>query len=278
MVLRELATKGKSGLFARLVQTAGDLLARQKRALVSDTFDSAFEALKCDGWRDEYVYRAALTQKILMGRHNLRTACMLSEFRVGSCKADIAILNGTTTVYEIKSERDSLARLENQIENYRKVFASVYVIAGETHVESVLKATSPDVGVVSLSRRFHISTRREAHNDPSRVCPNTVFDALRTAEIQAILADNGQSVTDVPNTRLRAELRKKFVSLAPTVIHSGMLRTLKRTRDIAGLESLTSKLPESLHAAALSVPLRKADHDRLVEAVNTPLVDAMAWA
>ncbi|MEI9986083.1 MAG: sce7726 family protein [Aliidongia sp.] len=55
----------------------------------------------------------SVTQKILMGKHSLRTASMLNEFRAGSCKADLVILNGTATVYEIKSERDSLTRLAN---------------------------------------------------------------------------------------------------------------------------------------------------------------------
>lgn len=74
-------------------------------ATVGDVFDQAFEILKVAGQRDEYIYRAAISQKILMGTHSLRTASMLNEFRAGSSKADLVILNGTATVYEIKSER-----------------------------------------------------------------------------------------------------------------------------------------------------------------------------
>lgn len=70
-------------------------------ATVGDALDSAFDVLKTAGLRDEYVYRAAITHKILLGTHSLNTACMLNEFRVGVCKADVAILNGTATVYEI---------------------------------------------------------------------------------------------------------------------------------------------------------------------------------
>ena len=39
-----------------------------------------------------------------------------------------------------------------------------------------------------------------------------------------------------------------------------------------------AELPTSLQTAALSVPLRKLDHARLVSAVNTRLIDAMAWS
>ena|ERR1700761_6020925 len=276
-VVRELATKGKSAVFAGLVREADALLDPFDYALVRDVFEAAFKRLRCAGSRDEYVYKAALTHRVLMGRHSLRTACMLSEFRAGACKADIAILNGTTTVYEIKSERDSLSRLERQVQNYRKVFASVVVIAGENHVDAVLSATPPDVGVMSLDRRDYISTRREAENRPGRICPLTVFEALRTDEAKEVLREIGVTVPAVPNTRLRTELRARFTTLRPEALHDAMLKTLKRTRAMQPLENLVGRLPHSLQAAALSVPLRKGDHDRLVTAVNTPMQQVWAW-
>lgn len=277
-VFRELATKGKSAVFARLILEADDSLRFNGRALVRDVFETAFDILKQRGSRDEYIYRAALTHRILLGRHSLRTACMLSEFRAGDCKADLAILNGTTTVYEIKSERDSLKRLEHQIENYRRVFAKVFVIAGENHVDAVLDATSPDVGVMSLSRRYCITTRREAQSQPSRICPIAVFEAIRTNEAIDLLSNLAVPVPSVPNTLLRSELRKLFEVLRPEDVHKGMLRTLRRTRDMRPLASLVARLPDSLQAAALSVPLRRGDHDRLVGAVDAPIEQALAWS
>lgn len=247
-------------------------------ATVGDTFDSAFEILKVAGQRDEYIYRAAISQKILMGTHSLQTASMLNEFRAGTCKADLVILNGTATAYEIKSERDSLARLANQVENYKRVFAKVNVIASESHVDGVLATVPVDVGVMCLSRRYRISTVREAVDCPDRICPVTVFESLRSAEALAILNTLGVAVPDVPNTRLHAVLRALFAELDPAILHVEMVRTLKRTRNLAPLGELVDQLPGSLQAAALSIPVRRADHDRLVAAVETPLCAAMNWS
>src|SRR5438128_1527304 len=111
-VIRELARKGKSPLFARLASQLHLLHSLPASERVYNVFEAAFAVLGREGYRDEYIYKAALTQRILLGKHSLQTASMLNEFRVGECKADIAILNGTATVYEVKSERDSLARLE----------------------------------------------------------------------------------------------------------------------------------------------------------------------
>lgn len=276
-VFREMAKKGRSPLFRRLIAQT-DLIERANaHATVGDTFDSAFDNLKVAGHRDEYIYRAAISHKVLMGTHSLQTASMLNEFRAGTCKADLVILNGTATAYEIKSERDSLTRLANQVENYKRVFAKVNVISSESHIEGVLATVPHDVGVMCLSKRYRISTVREAIDCPGRICPVTVFESLRTAEAAAILKAMGVTVPHVPNTQQHAAMRDLFAKLDPAALHVEMVRTLKRTRDLAPLGELVGRLPKSLQAAALSVAVRRVDHSRLIDAVATPLKAAMAW-
>ncbi len=277
-VYRQLAEKGRSPLFARLLGDAG--LLEQKFAFdtVSAAFDSAFEILRKSGQRDEYVYRAALTHKILLGRHSLNTASLLTEFRAGSCKADLAILNGTATVYEIKSERDSLARLENQLLNYRKVFAKIYVVVAEPFVPQIIESTSDDIGIMSLARWNRIKTVREATDQPELVCPATIFESLRSAEAQEILRRLGVAIPEVPNTKLHAAMRERFAVQEPAAVHREMVQTLKRTRSLAPLSSLLSQLPVSLRPAALSVQVRSTDYQRLITAIQTPIDQAIDWA
>jgi hypothetical protein len=277
-VIKEMAKRGRSPLFARLLGLTQFEDWRTPNATVGSAFEAAFAVLKTIGLRDEYVYRAALTHKVLLGTHSLKTACMLTEFRAGACKADLAILNGTATVYEIKSERDSLSRLANQISNYKKVFSKAYVIASESHVSGVLETIPEDVGVMCLSRRYQITTVRDAIDQPDRICTATVFESLRSAEARAILMDLGVDIPNVPNMRLHAEMRECFRRLKPSDVHAAMVKTLKRTRDLAPLAQLVDRLPPSLHAAALSIQVRRSDHSRLIEAIMTPLDDAMAWA
>ena len=56
-----------------------------------------------------------------------------------------------------------------------------------------------------------------------------------------------------------------------------MVHVLKQTRNLLPLSDLVSELPDCLQNAALSVPLRKKDHDRLLSAVNTPFKSALEW-
>jgi uncharacterized protein CbrC (UPF0167 family) len=277
-VFQEMAKRGRSPLFKRLMDQTRVVAQCRADASVGAAFDSAFSILRVVGQRDEYVYRAALTKNLLLGKHSLRTASMLAEFRVGSCKADLVILNGTSSAYEIKSERDSLARLLNQVENYKRVFATVNVIVSESHVASVRQVVPRDVGIMHLSRRYQISVEREAVDCPERICPLTVFESLRSAEAAAILKTLGADVPAVPNTQRHKVMRELFTRLDPAALHCEMVRTLRHTRDLAPLSDLVDRLPASLHAAALSVPVPRSHHGRLVEALTTPLDTAMAWA
>ena len=277
-VVRELATKGKSPLFARLAAQSQLLGSISRSERVYDLFDAAFALLKRVGYRHEYIYKAALTHKVLLGKHSLQTASMIHEFRVGNCKADVAILNGTATVYEIKSERDSLARLDRQVAAYATVFAKVYVIASESHIGGVLNTVPDAVGILCLNSRHQISTLRDAVDQPERTSPGAIFDSIRAGEARMILSSFGIFIPDVPNTELHRVLREAFVKLSPLQAHEGMVRVLKQTRNLLPLSVLVDQLPISLQTAALSVPLRKADHGRLVTAVNTPLKDAVGWA
>lgn len=276
-VFREMAARGRSALFARLIRQSPLWDAQAALERVSDAFEAAFEILKAGGCRDEYIYKAALTHRVLLGTHSLKTASMITEFRVEHRKADLAILNGTSTVYEIKSERDSLSRLEKQLEAYKKVFARVFVIAGENHVESIMRSTSRDIGVMRLSNRYQISTIRDAQDRPDRLSPSTIFDAIRTNEAKHILERLGVAIPDVPNTQLHSELREHFLKLSPREIHVAMVETLRRTRSLVPLSSLVDQLPNSLTAAVLSIPVRKTDHQKLIGAVNAPLQEALGW-
>lgn len=276
-VIRELATRGQSALFARLLELSPVRQQCESNATVGDAYESAFSVLKKVGLRHEYIYRAALTEKILLGVHSLKTASMLTEFRAGKSKADLIILNGTATVYEIKSERDSLSRLIEQIANYQKVFAKIYVISAEVHVDSVLSMVPECVGIVSLSPRGRISTKRVAVYQPELVCPTAICDSLRISEACEVLRDLGIAVPNVPNIRLHAEIRNIFSGLDPAAAHVSMVRVLKQSRNLASLGELVDQLPRSLHAAALTMRIKRGDHKRLIDAMATPLPQAMSW-
>lgn len=277
-VVQELARSGKSGLLGRLLlqSTLCDIIPAVEP--IRRLFDHAFSFLARSRYRHEYVYKQAITRRVLLGSHSLRTAVMLSEFRVGNCKADLAIVNGTSTVYEIKSERDRLDRLRSQVEAYLRVFARVNVVAGRNHLAQVLASVPEQVGVLTLSKRLSISTIRAATQDVSRIVPAVVFDSLQLHEAALVLETLGVPIPNVPNTERHRVFRSLFVTLDPHAVHDAMIRVLRSTRSMEQQAPLIGSLPESLGSAALCTPLRRTDHARIIAAMNTTVQEARSWA
>lgn len=276
-IIRQLARTGRSPLLARLLAQSGLASSLPAAAPVGTLFDAAFASLIKEGARNEYVFKAALTNRVLVGKHSLRTASMSTEFRVDDCKADLVIFNGTATAYEIKSERDSLVRLERQLSTYPKVFTKTCVVAAEQHLDAIQRIAPKYVGILCLNKRFQLSVVREPLEHLDEMSAGAIFDSIRVGEAKKILVSYGMGVPHLPNTVIRGELRRVFCSLRPIDAHAGMVRTLKATRDLRPLTDLVGQLPRPLYAVALAVPLRKIDHSRLVAAINTPLREAFDW-
>lgn len=275
-VFQQLAKKGKSPIFARLVREIGwERFA--EASTVADVFDEAFRALNVPGSRDEYIYKSAITEKVLLGRHSLRTASMLTEVRVEGNKADVVVLNGTSTVYEIKSERDSLTRLPGQLQAYRRAFASVNVITSEGHAEKVRDTSPDDVGILVLNRRGRITELQRATNSPDRISPIALFEVLRVPEAQQVLERLGVKVPTVPNTERFGVVREIFAKQDPAMLHFSAVSVLRQNRSQLGLRDFLSQVPSSLQAAALSIPIRLSDQKRFVSAVEAPVFEAEHW-
>lgn len=276
-LIRELAQKGFSCQFSRLARESSLLDQQQWEAPLWSFFENVFSLLQRRELRHEYIYKSVVARKILLGKHSLHTAAMLTEFRVGSCKADVAILNGTSTVYEIKSERDSLVRIHDQVSWYGRFFAHVNVITGENHIKNVLAIVHEDVGVLLLTDRFQIATIRKSQYSPERISQEVIFDSIRRDEAKKILKKNGVEIPAVPNTLMYSSLRKLFLELTQHQAHEGMVEVLGTTRSQSAISDIIKAIPHSLQAVVLSLSLTKKEYSRLLNVMNIPIIEALKW-
>ncbi len=78
------------------------------------------------------------------------SAAVHHELRLsrGRGRADCAIVNGTLSGYEIKSTRDSLARLSGQVPNYEKVFEFCSVVVAKKHLKRIKDAVPRRWGII----------------------------------------------------------------------------------------------------------------------------------
>lgn len=276
-VVKELGKRGSSPLLARLLCESSIPDRLPENATLFDAFDMSYSLLKQMGNRDDYVYRSAIVQKIVLGKHSLKTCTLLHEVRSGKSKADLVVLNGVSTAYEIKSERDSLKRLPSQLQDYRETFAVVNVVTNPEQAEAILSIAPSDVGVIVLSSRFNLRVVREAQNVPERTSPLMMLSTLRVAEAVEVLQQLGVSFPEVPNTERWATLRECFEPLSPIEVQQAFTKVLKESRSSADSQDWIRDVPKPLRAAFLEAGKNPAIRKKLIETSNVSISDVLDW-
>jgi hypothetical protein len=100
---------------------------------------------------NEYVYKNEFITKWLLEEIGIKDSILFSEFRLGKVVADLAMFNGISRVFEIKTLLDKETRLSNQVQQYRRLFNEVYLIVPEAKSTIYLKLDS-DVGVIAYNQ------------------------------------------------------------------------------------------------------------------------------
>lgn len=254
--IRELACTGNSELINYTIKSTGLRTSITLGTTYLQLFETVYDIL-FKYYRSEYVYKNVIANKILLGRHSLNTSTLLSEFRSGECKADVVVLNGTSYAYEIKTELDSLERLENQIEEYKKLFDNIYVVTFSENVNKIGQLIPHDIGIIVLTEKYTLREIRKSISNKANVDQETIFNSLRKSEYCNIIKQVFGEVPDVPNTQIYRVSKQLFESIRTEKAHDLMVSNLKTRSSKKEITDFIKYLPHSLKMAGISSSLKK---------------------
>ncbi|AIW21121.1 sce7726 family protein [Vibrio coralliilyticus] len=235
---------------------------------VGSIFDSAYSEL-LGSYRNEYVYKNAIAEKLIRGTHRFSRNCYFStEFRVGNSLADVVVANGTTTVYEIKTEFDSFERLEGQICDYSKAFEYIHVVIPEKKLSDWELKIPKNVGITVLSNEYTLRERRPAASNIEHFDLETMFACFRRMEFIAAVENQFDYIPECKPVELKARCRELFLTLDPLVAHEEFLAALKCRQMRCEKIELLKNAPSSLTSALISANLSLKEIARLNEVLG----------
>lgn len=121
---------------------------------------------------NDAVIRVATKRALLLEHKGDAETVIFEELGVqhGVSRIDIAVVNGELHGFELKSNRDTLARLPEQIETYGRVFDRVTLVVGERHLRRAVDMV-PDWWGIRVARtergKLHFCDLRIAVGNPS---------------------------------------------------------------------------------------------------------------
>ena len=233
---------------------------------------------------NEQEIKVALISKLYQ-KGALRNAALINEMVIAnwSRRADLALANGHLQAFEIKSDFDSLKRLDGQLATYISRFEKVTVVCVAKFTDLVLKMAHPNVEILEVAssnagpmfrlvRRGRLSRLRDK---------NILLGFLRKADIQMILRDND---IRFPTNAARHTLEKLAASISSTKLREFVLGALKSRYNqtsgsyISRLEGLDPTSPADLEFLSKSKQERKLSVTAGSVVRNTPgLGDTQRW-
>lgn len=263
VIIRELLKFGYSEKLFRILRDC-NLEEYTKNFNLTSLFEFSHEIMS-KKYPNEYIYKNAIANKILLGKHNLNTSFMLTEFRANSSKVDCVVINGTLTVYEIKTELDNFNRLEKQIEDYKKVFEKIYVITAEKHLDKVDFLTKQGIGIMRLNKSGKISTIKEAESQFEYLNLGIIFDSLRQSEYTKIIQNIYGYTPNVPNTKIYLVCRELFCKIDKEIAYREVIKYLKQRGCNQSLKDFIKQVPKSLKARAIDDTLSAKERIKFLE-------------
>ena len=183
----------------------GDIKPRD----LNDFISSLYKKMESE-YRNEYIFKNALINKILLGKYSLNTTTLLNEFRIGKSIADTILINGEAKLFEIKTDLDNLDRLDSQLEDYKKAVGKIYVVTNSKFIAQMKERYAiANIGLVEFTNTNTLKVHKEAEDDKSFFEHSIIFKMLRKSEYLAIIKHKFDTIPDVPNTRIYKECLNK---------------------------------------------------------------------
>lgn len=178
--------------------------------------------------RDADVRRAVKTWLAAEHGHE-HDARLVEEMGVwsGSVRIDVALINGSLSGYELKSDSDTLERLPRQSAIYGRVFDYLYLVVGEKHAEKA-RALLPDWWGVKVAVQCKTGVELLPYRPPSL---NPSPDPYLIAEM--LSKEEAVGVLD------RFDLARGWRSKKVRLIHERLAREL-------GLQTLKDEVRAAL--------------------------------
>ncbi|MFW1946806.1 sce7726 family protein [Acinetobacter bereziniae] len=266
-ILTDLAKRNESEKLKQIIKQL-DVFESKKTLTYGDLYTNLYHQL-VGSYRNEYVYKNALASKIVAGRHKYKDISYFTEFRAWDVIADVVIANGTTTVYEIKTEYDSFFRLESQLETYQQIFDNVCVVIPESKLSALEKTISENVGIIILTDNYTLSTYRSPSSNIDNLNHEKIFSCLRKSEYEDILNRNLGYIDNTKSAYRKREALNQFLLLDKKIIHNEFLNSLKARQFDAKTKDIIKSMPSCLNSLNMTMKFNLEEFKNLEKVMNS---------
>jgi hypothetical protein len=185
---------------------------------------------------------------------------ILQEFGCNAARIDVAVVNGALHGFEIKSDCDSLERLDAQITEYSKIFDYVTLVTGNRLYASALRKTPAWWGIslaIFTDGAVHIREKRRPRQNPH---PDALSLAQMLWKKETIQCLRRSGIKDFSPNQPVDELWAQIADHLTVEVLATEVRSAIKKRGGTGFEWLRTQNDDSNTIASTVGRLRYRQH------------------
>lgn len=220
-------------------------------------------------YRCEYVYKNELIE-LLIKKYAHSNTVIFNEFRMQKSIVDLAMFNGNSRAFEIKTEYDTTRRLIGQLVDYTRVFQLCYVVIPANMLETYEKDIPPYIGIVLMRESGGVLELDEARPavENKNIDASMMMKCLRTKEYENVVIEEFGKLPDVPYYEMYEACEEKLYDMPPDKLHQYFLKEIEKRKNNM---CLLKKAPHELRQMYLQLGLSKGQIDILQTYLNNPI-------
>lgn len=161
--------------------------------------------------RHEALIKVAIIKKLIKSGYIDNDSIIIDEFTVNRYerRVDIAIIRETSMIaFEIKSERDSLKRLEGQVNTFSRYFDKVIVVADTKHVGNIQHLLPSETGIWEFNKNSLTVKQRGRKRKITAKLKRSYLELLTVSELISLARITNYKLKDNHRASLLKELEQ----------------------------------------------------------------------
>ncbi|WP_131400907.1 MULTISPECIES: sce7726 family protein [Bacteria] len=245
-----------------------DLVEEQRGSSYLKVLKEAYKLLQ-KNYQNEYIIKNEFLNQRLIQKIGNRNSVIFNEMRLGDATADLAIFNGISRVFEIKTILDKEYRLSRQLEVYKGVFNEIYVIVPQENIKKYMKYDD-NVAIISYDADIsEFNIEREATENID-IDINILMNILHSKEYVDITNKYYDEVPEI-NSFNQFEICKSLISKIPSKDLNSLFIEAMKNRKIHN--SFFKKINNEFNQVCLSLNFKEKDRKELIEKLKNNKVN-----
>jgi hypothetical protein len=214
---------------------------------------------------NEYILKNEFLTQWLKNELGTSQSIIFNELRLGKAIADLAMFNGKSKVFEIKTILDKEYRLSNQLQEYKKLFNEVYIIIPKELI-SKYSEFDVEVGIITYDSNSKVFELIQNSNFNYQIDVDVLMEVLHTKEYIDIVKIFYKDVPEM-NSFNQFNICKHLIAKIPSKDLNELF--IKKMKERKINNHFFNKVNREFNQICLSLNLDKEKRDILIQKLKT---------